>query len=110
LALGGPIVEHSVPCVVLTPVAPHSLNVRPLVLSDESAFVLKPHVKEQALLLSDGRNEFHLKPGDQVLVSKSSHPVLLLRPNDVSFSDALRQKLGWSAAPGPSNHLRTHRR
>lgn len=110
LALGGPIVEHSVPCVVLTPVAPHSLNVRPLVLSDQSAFVLKPHVKEQALLLSDGRNEFHLKPGDQVLVSKSAHPVLLLRPNDVSFSDALRQKLGWSAAPGPSRHARPPRR
>jgi len=100
LALGGPIVEHSVPCVVLTPVAPHSLNVRPLVLSDEGTFILKPRVRESALLLSDGRNEFHLHPGDEVKVTKSKHPVLLVRPHDATFSDALRQKLGWSAAPG----------
>ena len=104
LALGGPIVEHSVPCVVLTPVAPHSLNVRPLVLSDEGVFVLRPRVRESALLLSDGRNEFHLHPGDEVKVRKSKHPVLLLRPEGASFSDALRQKLGWSAAPGLSRH------
>jgi NAD+ kinase len=100
LALGGPIVEHSVPCVVLTPVAPHSLNVRPLVLSDEGVFVLRPRVLDSALLLSDGRNEFHLHPGDEVKVRKSKHPVLLMRPEGASFSDALRQKLGWSAAPG----------
>lgn len=110
LALGGPIVEHSVPCVVLTPVAPHSLNVRPLILSDESGYILRPHVTESALLLSDGRNEFHLKPGDEVEVVRSKDPVLLLRPNDVSFSDALRQKLGWSAAPGPSKQNRPHRK
>lgn len=109
LALGGPIVEHSVPCVVLTPVAPHSLNVRPLVLSDEGVFVLRPRVRESALLLSDGRNEFHLHPGDEVKVRKSRHPVLLLRPEAASFSDALRQKLGWSATPGllrPGRHYR----
>ena len=109
LALGGPIVEHSVPCVVLTPVAPHSLNVRPLVLSDEGTFILRPRVKEAALLLSDGRNEFHLHPGDEVKIAKSKHPVLLLRPQGASFSDALRQKLGWSAAPGPSRPGRHHR-
>ena len=109
LALGGPIVEHSVPCVVLTPVAPHSLNVRPLVLSDEGVFLLKPRVRESALLLSDGRNDFHLHPGDEVKISKSKHPVLLLRPQDATFSDALREKLGWSAAPGHSTHSRHYR-
>jgi NAD+ kinase len=109
LALGGPIVEHSVPCVVLTPVAPHSLNVRPLVLSDEGVFVLRPRVRESALLLSDGRNEFHLHPGDEVKVRKSRHPVLLMRPKNASFSEALRQKLGWSATPGLARHAKTHR-
>jgi NAD+ kinase len=104
LALGGPIVEQSVPCVILTPVAPHSLNVRPLVLSDEGTFILKPRVRESALLLSDGRNEFHLHPGDEVKVVKSKHPVLLVRPHDATFSDALRQKLGWSAAVGLQSH------
>lgn len=109
LALGGPIVEHSVPCVVLTPVAPHSLNVRPLILSDQEVFFLRPRVQESALLLSDGRNEFHLHPGDEVKVVKSKHPVFLLRPEGASFSDALRQKLGWSAAPGPSRPSRHYR-
>jgi NAD+ kinase len=109
LALGGPIVEHSVPCVVLTPVAPHSLNVRPMVLSDEGVYVLRPRVRESALLLSDGRNEFHLLPGDEVKVRKSRHPVLLLRPEGATFSDALRQKLGWSATPGLARHNRHYR-
>ncbi len=109
LALGGPIVEHSVPCLVLTPVAPHSLNVRPLILPDAGTFLLRPRVQESALLLSDGRNEFDLHPGDEVKVGKSKHPVLLLRPEGASFSDALRQKLGWSATPGlfrPGRHYR----
>jgi NAD+ kinase len=103
LAVGGPIVEHSVHCLVLTPVAPHSLNVRPMVVPDDRPLVLRSRTREALLLLSDGRNPFPLQPLDEVRVSRSERPVLLLRPSSASFSDALRDKLGWSGAP--PNHL-----
>jgi NAD+ kinase len=103
LAVGGPIVEHSVHCLVLTPVAPHSLNVRPMVVPDDRPLVLRSRTREPLMLLSDGRNPFPLQPLDEVRVSRSERPVLLLRPGAASFSDALRDKLGWSGAP--PNHL-----
>jgi hypothetical protein len=56
LAVGGPIVEHSVRCLILTPVAPHSLNVRPMVLPDDRPLVLRPRSGGPFVLLSDGRN------------------------------------------------------
>lgn len=99
LAVGGPIVEHSVRCLILTPVAPHSLNVRPLLLPDDRPLVLKPREGKAAQLLSDGRNPFPLHQLDEVHISRSDRPVLLLRPDGASFSDALRDKLGWSASP-----------
>lgn len=101
LAVGGPLVEHSVPCLVLTPVAPHSLNVRPLVLPDDRELTLRPRQHEPTQLLSDGRNRFLLDPSDEVRLSRSDRPVLLLRPNGATFSDALREKLGWAGAPTP---------
>lgn len=99
LAVGGPIVRHDVPCVILTPVAPHSLNVRPLVLPDREKISLRPRAAEGARLLVDGRHGFDLEPGDEVRIARSTHPVHLLRPLDLVFADALHAKLGWSGAP-----------
>jgi len=104
LAVGGPIVEHSVRCVVLTPVAPHSLNVRPMVLPDDVPLVLRPRTDEPTLLLSDGRDSFPLHRLDEVHVSRSDRPVFLLRPVEANFSDALREKLGWSGGPPAKGH------
>lgn len=103
LAVGGPIVRHDVPCMILTPVAPHSLNVRPLVLPDGEELRILPRGAEGARLLADGRAGFDLQPGDEVRIARSSKPVVLLRPRDAAFSDALRSKLGWSGAPRPSH-------
>jgi len=99
LAVGGPIVEHSVRCLILTPVAPHSLNVRPMVLPDDRPLLLRPRSGGPFLLLSDGRNPFPLHALDEVRVSRSDRPVYLLRPTGASFTDALRDKLGWSGGP-----------
>ncbi|HNY30605.1 MAG TPA: NAD(+)/NADH kinase [Fibrobacteria bacterium] len=104
LAVGGPIVEHSVRCLILTPVAPHSLSVRPLLLADDRPLVLKPREGQPAQLLSDGRNPFPLHRLDEVHIARSERPVLLLRPDGASFSDALRDKLGWSASPSPKSN------
>lgn len=99
LAVGGPIVRHDVPCMILTPVAPHSLNVRPLVLPDSETLRIRPRGDEGARLLADGRPGFDMRPGDELRVVRSAKPVMLLRPRDAAFPDALRSKLGWSGAP-----------
>jgi NAD kinase len=74
-----------------------------MVVPDDRPLVLRSRTREALLLLSDGRNPFPLQPLDEVRVSRSERPVLLLRPSSASFSDALRDKLGWSGAP--PNHL-----
>ena len=99
LAVGGPIVRHDVPCVILTPVAPHSLNVRPLVLPDGETLRIRPRGDEGARLLADGQPAFVMRPGDELRIVRSPKPVKLLRPRDAAFPDALRSKLGWSGAP-----------
>lgn len=107
LAVGGPIVRHDVPCMILTPVAPHSLNVRPLVLPDREVLSIRPRTDEGARLLADGRAGFDLEPGDEVRIERSKKPIVLLRPKEAAFSDALRSKLGWSGAPRLPGRLPT---
>ena len=68
-------------------------------MPDDRPLVLSSRTREPFLLLSDGRNPFPLLPLDKVWVARSDRPVLLLRPTAASFSDALRDKLGWSGGP-----------
>jgi NAD+ kinase len=96
LSAGGPIVAPGVDCIVATPISPHTLAVRPLVLPANvtvTVEVLSP--SEELLLTIDGQQDSRLAPGDRVVVSRAETPVRLVRFPGQSFFSTLRQKLRW---------------
>jgi NAD+ kinase len=95
LAAGGPILMPSVEGFVITPVSPHALTHRPLVVRDsvEISIVVKA-AEEHAFLSVDGQVGMPLMDGDRVTCRKSQHKVRLLRMKK-TFFDVLRTKLKW---------------
>ncbi len=99
LALGGPIVQPGVAAILITPKAPHSLTVRPMLLPDHHVLRLSTCTHEGANLVADSRVEFPVEPGDRITVKKSRKVVRVLRPQGLAFAEILRRKLGWSGRP-----------
>ncbi len=99
LSAGGPIVTPGVDALVATPICPHTLAVRPLVVPASATIairVLDPVPAPDELLVSiDGQAAAHLAPRQEVTVVRATQPVLLARVGDESFFGRLRQKLAW---------------
>ena len=96
LAAGGPILMPSVESFVVTPVCPHSLTHRPLVVTDKAQIELRVETgdEEDAFLSIDGQVGVPVKQGDRVVCCRASHTVKLLRMRK-TFFDVLRAKLKW---------------
>ena len=100
LAAGGPIIHPATPAVVLTPVAPSSLSVRPLVLSLSSKKLqMKSAVDGPLDLVFDGRTTIVLKPNDVLTLAESKSVTTFIRMRHTGFVGALREKLGWTGKP-----------
>lgn len=99
LSAGGPILAPRVPAIVLTPVAPHTLTMRPLVLPDTVCISATVRARTPDFLLSlDGR-PVSLKAPCTLEIRKAPFTVLLARPGGHDFSASLRNKLLWGTAP-----------
>ena len=95
LSAGGPVLMPTVSAFVITPVAPHSLSHRPLVVPDNSVIeVLLRSDQEVAYLSLDGQPGLDLRDGDRVRCRRSQHKVTLFR-TDADFFQVLRTKLKW---------------
>jgi NAD+ kinase len=97
LSAGGPIVHPSVDAIVLTPIAPHTLTHRPLVLPASVAITLRPTIDAQAevIVTFDGQYGVRLSPGDLVHVRRAARPLRLLRTSSRTYFAMLREKLKW---------------
>ncbi|HVB08486.1 MAG TPA: NAD(+)/NADH kinase [Candidatus Acidoferrales bacterium] len=96
LAAGGPILYPVLQAFVLTPICPHMLTNRPLVLPDSVQLELDfSALEEQAYLTLDGQVGFELQRGDRVTISRSPHRVQLVRPQEQTYFKVLRNKLRW---------------
>jgi NAD+ kinase len=96
LAAGGPVLAPNVRALVITPISPHALTNRPLVVPDSAEILLEPvHVPEQAFLTVDGQEGLPLNSCDQLKCSLSHARVRLIRHSDPGFFDVLREKLKW---------------
>lgn len=95
LSVGGPIVAPSTPCWIIAPIAPHSLNMRPLVVPDTDSLVLRSSARSDTLLLSiDGKAT--VLPVDTVItVEKASFCINLLHRPGRTFVETIRTKLLW---------------
>jgi NAD+ kinase len=95
LAAGGPVLMPSVASFVVTPVCPHSLTHRPLVVTDKAHIELRLDTGgEEAFLTVDGQIGTPIKRGDRVLCRRAEHTVKLMRMKK-TFFDVLRSKLKW---------------
>jgi NAD+ kinase len=96
LAAGGPIVHPDMNAFVITPICPHMLTNRPLVVPDTSKMEITfRHGAEPVHLTLDGQVGFHLEPDDRIAIEKSPTKILLVRPVKKSYFEILRNKLRW---------------
>jgi NAD+ kinase len=97
LAAGGPIVHPAVDAMVLTPIAPHTLTNRPVVIAGASEVHVRPIMDDhdEVFVTFDGQSGFPLRPGDRVSVRRASRPVRMVKSANRSYFDVLREKLKW---------------
>ena len=96
LAANGPILTPDVDAMVVTPICPHLLTLRPIVVrGDASLTVRVVGIPNTALLTVDGQLAVELVRGDEVRCRRSDYAVKLVRLSEGSFFEALRSKLSW---------------
>ncbi len=97
LAAGGPIVQPSVDALVVTPIAPHTLTNRPIVIPASSTVRVQPLMedRDEAFVTFDGQAGFELEAGDDVRVCRAGTSLRLIRPSTRSYFEVLREKLKW---------------
>ncbi len=104
LSCGGPILAPSTEVICLTPISPHSLTLRPLVLSDSSELTMKVFSPTgESILVADGQVKKVLNNKDVVTINKSEEYIKLIKPTDSTYYDLLRNKLLWAANYGDVN-------
>jgi len=97
LSAGGPLIAPKAEVFVITPICPHSLSNRSLVVSDNSIVELAPAENAECpmFLTVDGRDVMAIEQGDRICVEQAGHALPLLRLEGRNFYATLRQKLGW---------------
>jgi len=96
LAAGGPIVYPAMDSILITPICPHTLTNRPLLLPDQAVieFLLESEESDVSLTL-DGQVGFPLRPFDRVVITKAEDPVLFVKSPFKEYFEILRTKLKW---------------
>jgi len=97
LAAGGPIIHPVVDAVLLTPIAPHMLTNRPLVVAGASEITVEPDMDghHEVFVTFDGQSGHGLAAGDIVTIRRAERPLRLVRSSSRSYFDVLRQKFKW---------------
>ena len=96
LAAGGPIIFPSVPTICVTPICPHMLTHRPVLVPETSVIRVISHAPNESVFLTiDGQTGNPVREGDTIVCRSSSFSLRLVRPPRMMFFDVLRQKLKW---------------
>lgn len=110
LSTGGPIVEPTVEVIVVSPISPHTLSHRPVVLRPEAVLRIAIERDQQDVVLTiDGQEGTPLEGGDVVVVRRARAAVSLVRSPDRTHYDVLRSKLGWGTYQGGRHAARAAR-
>jgi NAD+ kinase len=95
LSAGGPIMFPTVAAVAITPICPHMLTNRPVIVPDDSTIRVNPLDAPNTYLTIDGQVGELLQHADRVVCQRSEHFLNLVQPRDLLFFDVLREKLKW---------------
>lgn len=99
LAAGGPIVHPSMDALVLTPIAPHMLTNRPIVIPTEREVRVQStsaNAGDEVYVTVDGQTGFGLQQGDEISITKADRKLRLVKATTRSYFEVLRQKLKWN--------------
>jgi NAD+ kinase len=100
VSAGGPILSPNVEALCVTPICPHSLSFRPVVLSADSTVVISAiRVNEGTTLFCDGQASTRLAARERVIIRRSSHDALLVENPAAREWRTLAEKLNWAASP-----------
>ena len=100
VSAGGPIISPNVHAICVTPLCPHSLSFRPVVVGCESVVsVLCKRVNEGTTLICDGQSSVKLNAGDRVIIRRHPDDVVLIENPDAREWRSLAEKLGWAVSP-----------
>ena len=98
LAAGGPLLYPSLSNIIVTPICPHMLTNRPIILPENVEVRARLKSKEEKVVLTiDGQVGFPLQYDDEVTIKKSSHTVNLIKSSSRGYFEILRTKLKWGA-------------
>jgi NAD+ kinase len=102
LAAGGPIVHPAVDAMLLTPIAPHTLTNRPVVIPASSEVHVRPimDAQDEVFVTFDGQRGFPLRRDDVVSIRRAEHPVRIVKSARRTYFDLLREKLQWGGDSG----------
>jgi NAD+ kinase len=97
LSAGGPVVHPSMDAIILTPICPHSLAMRPVIVPGNQVVRVRVRADHSELMLaSDGVTTSPLKTEDEILIRRADHRVSLINLKGLSFYELLSRKLDWS--------------
>ena len=94
LSAGGPVLFPLTNVFALTPICPHSLTQRPVVLPGKFAIEMKTP-KERALLIIDGQDKYELEQDESIYIKLAQKRVKLIHRDEFNYFDVLKEKLGW---------------
>ncbi len=95
LSAGGPVVAPSCACLVISPLAPHNLTMRPVVIPDSAVVTLRVHARHSdAFVLLDNRT-YSIASETELTIRRGEQQILLAVPHNISFYDTLRNKMMW---------------
>lgn len=95
LSAGGPVVAPTCACFVITPIAPHNLTMRPVVVPDTSRIRLKVEARRSEAFLTLDNRSYALPSSCEFTLQKAEKSIFLAVPHNISFYDTLRNKMMW---------------
>lgn len=95
LSCGGPIILPTSHSFVITPIAPHNLNMRPVIVPDNTHIKLVIESRQDSNLISLDSRSYTLKTGTEIHIQKAKYAVNLIKMPDISYIQTLRNKLLW---------------
>lgn len=95
LSCGGPIITPGCQVHILTPIAPHNLNVRPMVVPDHMPIKLSIEGRERKYLISLDGNSKNIRQGEEVIITKAEFMINVIKFEDNNFLDTIRNKMLW---------------
>ncbi len=95
LSAGGPVVAPSCACMVISPLAPHNLTMRPVVIPDSSVIRLHVHARQSDAFITLDNRAYPISEGAAFTLRRAEQPIFLAVPHNISFYDTLRNKMMW---------------